>query len=225
MSRRRCWPSVHGSVCMVCGADKARLRWQLLSYPLSRQWQVPVGKGWCVRRCGDVLQCRPMTGTNSGLVDARWLESGGLLVGVEREEWVVEVQFITADREPFQTRRGNGVMQVVLRNVEVGSRLLVRRRRDGDRFHARWKDKPIKLKDFLRGQKLPLHERDMVPVIEVLPPGNAGVEATGAGSSGMERIAAVFPDHVSKLFYGGDLGVASWDVAVTIRGIGVEPRG
>ena len=178
-----------------------------------------------MRRCGDVLQCRRMTGTNTGLVDARWLESGGLLVGVEREEWVVEVQFITADREPFQTRRGNGVMQVVLRNVEVGSRLLVRRRRDGDRFHARWKDTPIKLKDFLRGQKLPLHERDMVPVIEVLPPGNAGVEATGAGSWGMERIAAVFPDHVSKLFYGGDLGVAGWDVAVTIRGIGVEPRG
>lgn len=42
---------------------------------------------------------------------------------------------------------------------------LSRRRRDGDRFRPAWRDRPAKLKDFLRGQGVPLHRRDEVALI------------------------------------------------------------
>ena len=37
--------------------------------------------------------------------------------------------------------------------------------RAGDRFHPSWKRAPIALKDFLRGQKLPLEERRALPLV------------------------------------------------------------
>lgn len=40
-----------------------------------------------------------------------------------------------------------------------------RRRRDGDRFRPVWRSRPSKLKDFFRGQGVPLHLRDEVAVI------------------------------------------------------------
>lgn len=50
----------------------------------------------------------------------------------------------------------------VKRLVSVGN---ARRRRDGDRFRPTWRDRPTKLKDFLRGQGVPLHRRDEVALI------------------------------------------------------------
>jgi tRNA(Ile)-lysidine synthetase-like protein len=61
-------------------------------------------------------------------------------------------------------------MEVVLNNVVRGSKVVVRTRRQGDRFHAPWRVSSIKLKDFLRGQKVPLHLRDNLPIIIVNPP-------------------------------------------------------
>lgn len=43
--------------------------------------------------------------------------------------------------------------------------LCPRRKRDGDRFRPAWRDRPAKLKDFLRGQGVPLHRRDEVALI------------------------------------------------------------
>lgn len=40
-----------------------------------------------------------------------------------------------------------------------------RRKKDGDRFRPKWRDRPVKLKDFLRGQGVPLHRRDQVALI------------------------------------------------------------
>ncbi|CAM9121540.1 unnamed protein product, partial [Ectocarpus sp. 8 AP-2014] len=40
-----------------------------------------------------------------------------------------------------------------------------RRKKDGDRFRPAWRDRPAKLKDFLRGQGVPLHRRDEVALI------------------------------------------------------------
>lgn len=40
-----------------------------------------------------------------------------------------------------------------------------RRRREGDRFHPAWRDRPIKIKDFFRGQRVPLHHRDEVALV------------------------------------------------------------
>ncbi|CAM9365782.1 unnamed protein product [Ectocarpus sp. 4 AP-2014] len=54
---------------------------------------------------------------------------------------------------------------MVLFNVAAGARLHVRRKKDGDRFRPAWRDRPAKLKDFLRGQGVPLHRRDEVALI------------------------------------------------------------
>ena len=54
---------------------------------------------------------------------------------------------------------------VVLHNVEAGAELELRPWRAGDRFHPSWKRAPIALKDFLRGQKLPLEERRALPLV------------------------------------------------------------
>ncbi|CAN0058673.1 unnamed protein product [Pylaiella littoralis] len=54
---------------------------------------------------------------------------------------------------------------MVLYNVAARTELHVRRKRDGDRFRPAWRDRPAKLKDFLRGQGVPLHRRDEVALI------------------------------------------------------------
>mmetsp|Transcript_17055 Transcript_17055/g.26410 ORF Transcript_17055/g.26410 Transcript_17055/m.26410 type:complete len:81 (-) Transcript_17055:57-299(-) len=52
------------------------------------------------------------------------------------------------------------------------------------------RENSVKLKDFLRSQKVPLHERDLVPLVFVEDlEGGVGPEA-----------AAVFPSHVGKGF-------------------------
>jgi len=49
--------------------------------------------------------------------------------------------------------------------VATGAELELRPWRAGDRFHPSWKRAPIALKDFLRGQKLPLEERRALPLV------------------------------------------------------------
>ena len=54
---------------------------------------------------------------------------------------------------------------LVLFNIAPRSHLIVRYRKAGDRFHPHWKRGPVKLKDFLRNQNFPLHERNRIPLI------------------------------------------------------------
>ena len=46
-----------------------------------------------------------------------------------------------------------------------GAPLLLRTRRDGDRFAPHWRPKALKLRDFLRDLKVPLHVRDTLPLL------------------------------------------------------------
>jgi len=54
---------------------------------------------------------------------------------------------------------------IVLANIPTGARLEVRLRNPGDRFHPAWRDRAVKVKDFLRDQHVPLWERDRVPLV------------------------------------------------------------
>ncbi len=70
-----------------------------------------------------------------------------------------------------------GFPGLALFNLPPGATLELRTRRPGDRFQPPWKDKPVKLKDFLRDRKIPLNQRDRVAlvlldgqVIGLLPP-------------------------------------------------------
>ena len=91
--------------------------------------------------------------------------------------------------------RGNpaaGIPSLAFHNLPPGATLELRTRRPGDRFHPPWKDKPVKLKDFLRDRKIPLAERDRVAlvvldekVIGILPPaGTTAGPAPGVAARG-----------------------------------------
>lgn len=54
---------------------------------------------------------------------------------------------------------------ILLFNIPINQTLNIRYRQPGDRFHPHWKNKSIKLKDFLRDQKIPLHQRNHLPLI------------------------------------------------------------
>lgn len=53
-----------------------------------------------------------------------------------------------------------------LANIPAGATLEVRPRQPGDRFHPVWRPHAVKVKDFLRDQRVPLWERDRLPVVE-----------------------------------------------------------
>jgi tRNA(Ile)-lysidine synthetase-like protein len=93
------------------------------------------------------------------------------------------------------------IQGLVLFNVPPGSRLRLRARLDGDRFTPAWRERPVKLKDFLRGQKVPLHERDSVRVVVWEPATAAGAlpeaDSDSSGGSGGE-VLAVYPSHVGS---------------------------
>lgn len=54
-----------------------------------------------------------------------------------------------------------------LPELKRGDRVTLRCRRDGDRFHPHWRSSPLKLKDFLIDQKVPLSERNHWPLLEI----------------------------------------------------------
>jgi len=87
--------------------------------------------------------------------------------------------------EPLRPRLADGAggVGLTLYNLPPGTRLTVRTRRPGDRFQPAWRARPLKLKDFLRDQGVPLWARDEVPLVE------------WAG-----RIVAVYPHHVAAGF-------------------------
>ena len=72
---------------------------------------------------------------------------------------------------------------MTLCNLPAGAALLVRRRLSGDRFHPPWKEKPVKVKDFLRDQHVPAWERDRLPCV-VLD----------------GRVIAIYPNFVARGF-------------------------
>lgn len=102
----------------------------------------------------------------------------------------------------FEGERGTTSLlknSVALRGIPVNSRLEVRFRHDGDRFHPSWRDNPIKLKDFLRGQRVPAEERDTVPLLVLLVPSDDGDLDVGDDDDDdnyEERVVAVFLDEI-----------------------------
>lgn len=54
---------------------------------------------------------------------------------------------------------------MLLHNLPAGACLRVRTRRRGDRFHPGWRDSPVKVKDFLRDQHVPLWRRERLPCV------------------------------------------------------------
>jgi tRNA(Ile)-lysidine synthetase-like protein len=60
---------------------------------------------------------------------------------------------------------GTSAAGLTLANIPAGATLDVRPRQPGDRFHPPWRPHAVKVKDFLRDQRVPLWERDRLPVL------------------------------------------------------------
>ena len=71
---------------------------------------------------------------------------------------------------------------VLLYNIPAGATLRVRLNEPGDRFQPQWRDAPIKLKEFLRGQKLPWQARSNIAVIMLLKP-SSNSDATNSDAA------------------------------------------
>jgi tRNA(Ile)-lysidine synthase len=68
---------------------------------------------------------------------------------------------------PVKVRGGSCAEEggVTVYNLPARASLELRPRHDGDRFHPPWKQRPVKVKDFLRDQHVPLWERDRLPCL------------------------------------------------------------
>jgi tRNA(Ile)-lysidine synthetase-like protein len=177
----------------------ARALSQLRLYPAALQWELGVGSGWSLYRSGQVLACRRSSDATENVTQYASVGRGegaarvqGLVELLVDGPWLAHMEPLPmhVEREGADaagSRQGAGFwggeggwgegrgaeggdMEVVLNNVVRGSKVVVRTRRQGDRFHAPWRVSSIKLKDFLRGQKVPLHLRDNLPIIIVNPP-------------------------------------------------------
>ncbi len=74
-------------------------------------------------------------------------------------DWQIQCQRLA----PSETIPSEGI---TLFNIPPKRQLTFCYRKPGDRFHPPWKRKPVKLKDFLRDQGIPLHQRNQIPLID-----------------------------------------------------------
>ena len=115
-------------------------------------WALDLAGRRTLRRAGERLLLESKAaGSAPGIADR---QIGGLRISFPRE---LEATFDCA-----APQSGGGM---TVHNLPACASLLLRTRRPGDRFQPIWRERPLKLKDFLRDQRFPLWERDRVPLL------------------------------------------------------------
>ena len=141
-----------------------RICYQLDHYPENRQWRLNVGDDWDVERVGDALRLVSRTETagknEEAAVDLRWKL---LYCGDESRDG--------KDRLCIKVPRDKSLDH--LRLIMTTNALLpdytatLPNNHDALRFTPPWRrgHRPVKVTEFLRGQKVPLHLREHARVI------------------------------------------------------------
>jgi len=164
------------------------------------EWRLDVGDGWVLGRQGDVL--RVIKDEEIGLEGASRMISmheTGLTFSVPTG-WEVEAKRIEISLSPSSEE-----WDLILPHVPTGARLLLRHRQDGDRFHPSWRSGSIKLKDFLRGQNVPLHRRDEILLVVLL---SASGKEEEEEAEEEERVLGLYPTgHVAAAPAGANVNV------------------
>jgi len=151
---------------------------QINAYPWKKEWTLDVGGGWMVSRFGDTLDCSNKNETEK----ATSINMGGewRIVDYESRE---ENEEMKATLRIFMGEKLNGYVSTdfAVKAVEGHEHMT---------FTPSWRRgrSPIKVKEFLRGQKVPLHLRGNAPIL-------------CCDYDGLERIAAVY---VTKEGCGGE---------------------
>lgn len=152
------------------------------------QWRLEVGEGWVLGRQGDVLRVTKEEsewgGNKEGESHEVSMPEAGAIFLVPKG-WHVEAARLDSSPSSSAAEKWD----LILPHVPMGASLQLRHRQDGDRFHPAWRPGPIKLKDFLRGQNVPLHRRDEVLLV-VLRPVNGKEEERVLGLHPIGHVAA-----------------------------------
>jgi len=152
------------------------------------QWSLHLTQGVVVERSGSALRLSTISSTCPS-PSATTTTAVAADVRIRKpQDWVVEV----VRYDESSSSSGGGGDGIVLENIPPGASLVIRTRKEGDRFHPPWRETPQKMKDFLRGQKIPLHLRDQVPLI--------CLEAGGIGHKEEEVVVAVYPSHINPIY-------------------------
>jgi len=165
---------------------------QVVNHPKRRRWKIAVGSGWDIVRNGNVLEL---------LRDENDIDGAGQCEGEVAEAaskdnpiegWVIESTTNTL----LENTQGDATIQNINEtslciNVQIDKTyqssacftLKSVGGNEGMTFLPPWRrgKTPIKIKEFLRGQKIPLHRRDCAPII-----------CFSDGSSSTESVIAVF---------------------------------
>ena len=158
----------------VCNLNYIHIR-QILDLLLSgkNQWELHLpGKKICKRE-GEIISVCSEKVSNFSTWRFDTIEIGNHLDSGQQ----VHCQFLKSG-QAFPSKG------LVIFNVAPQSHLIVRYREAGDRFHPHWRTNPLKLKDFLRDQNFPLHQRNRLPLI-----------------CHQNQILAIYPYFRSKSFY------------------------
>ena len=143
-----------GGLCLAYD-QIARIRGQILTNPTRLQWELDIGRRWKLKRNGDCLTVsregqddgiglvRPVTWT---VHPSRECYSEGE-IGPDR----VELAFGgIAEDSPIAVMRVTGIGNLS--------------------FKPPWRENPVKIMEFLRGQKVPLSRRGEAEVLCLVPP-------------------------------------------------------
>ncbi|KAI2500139.1 hypothetical protein MHU86_14345 [Fragilaria crotonensis] len=124
---------------------------QLDMFPRSLQWTLQIGEGWSIARTGASLRL---------LRDGDIPMLSGAATIRQRIEWsVANDHDASEDERTLDIRLDNELSAEAAFTIAASGEV------KNAPFTPSWKSSPIKLKDFLRGRKVPLHLRDDVPVI------------------------------------------------------------
>ena len=135
-----------------------RVTEQISLYPQKKKWTLHVGKNWNVRRNGDVLLIE-VNGTDSATA------VGGN--GDAKASWKV-----CQDEKDIEEANVIGEQHIVQLLVPPATQtndleLKCANGNQSNTFIPPWRKgrSPIKVKDFLRGQKVSLHNREITPIL------------------------------------------------------------
>jgi tRNA(Ile)-lysidine synthetase-like protein len=157
------------------------------------QWRLEMGNGWLLVRQGQVLRLVQEQAHRNP--KGNWQQENFPVslpdAGVEcllPTGWQISASRLSAS--PSSSSSSAPGWSMVLPHVPMGARLRLRNRQEGDRFHPPWRQSPVKLKDFLRAQNVPLHRRDEVMLIVLLSNGPLGVKEEVIGLHPLGCVAA-----------------------------------
>lgn len=180
----------HRQGCTISHEQSKRIEQQILDFPDRVQWTLNIGHSWDVQRNGSILRLNNTSDKNFNDQASHQVtkvilpsSSAGLSASEYSSAEMIEL-YVAADSEEAA---GSSFIQVACGNFPGRAT-----------FTPPWRETPMKLKDFLRGQKVPLHLR---PSVEIIVAGDriAAVKINGANDSkGKWLVDASFSPSSSK---------------------------